>query len=238
MIFLKLSLVVKKVKNSKGKVRWLKIPFLGLKRGALTMFLAILATTALALPRLFFKPSNHPVGLGEIAYAILIDRASDEEIDNFDILKYIRSFETGLTGEEERELASLIYFESMKYGYDPEFILAIIQIESAFNPTAVSVVGARGLMQIMPATGREIATEVDIEWEGIKTLYDPEINISMGMYYLFKMLLKYRDLRLALVAYNAGPGYVDGMLRRGRRLPDKYVDKVMGTYEKIKLQGL
>lgn len=225
------------VKRFIGKVRWLKIPFSGFKSGALTMCLAILIATAPALPGIFFRPSNPPIGIGEIAYRIFVDD-DEENIYGFGILDYIRSFNTGLTPEEERELASIIYFESMKYGYDPEFILAIIQIESAFNPTAVSVVGARGLMQIMPATGREIATEVDLRWDGIKTLYDPEVNISMGMYYLFKMILKYQDLRLALVAYNAGPGYVDGMLKRGRRLPDKYVDKVMGAYEQIKLQGL
>jgi hypothetical protein len=225
------------VKRFIEKVGWLKIPFSGFKSGALPMCLAVLIATAPALPGIFFRPSNTPIGIGDIAYRIIVDD-DKENIYGFEILDYIRSFNTGLTPEEERELASLIYFESMKYGYDPEFILAIIQIESAFNPTAVSVVGARGLMQIMPATGKEIATEVDLHWDGIKTLYDPEVNISMGMYYLFKMILKYKDLRLALVAYNAGPGYVDGMLKRGKRLPDRYVDKVMGTYEKIKLQGL
>ncbi len=202
------------------------------------MSLALMVATALALPGLFFKPTTPPIELGEIANAIFNDGNKEEETYNFDILQYISSFETGLTDDEEKELASVIYFESMKYGYDPKFILAIIQIESTFNPKAVSVVGARGLMQIMPATGKEIATEVALDWNGIETLYDPEINISMGMYYLFKMLLKYRDLRLALVAYNAGPGYVDGMLKRGRSLPETYVDKVMGTYEKIKLQEM
>jgi peptidoglycan lytic transglycosylase len=204
----------------------------------LLMFLALMVATALALPGLFFKPTTPPIEFGEIANAIFNDGNKEEETYNFDILEYISSFETGLTDDEEKELASVIYFESMKYGYDPKFILAIIQIESTFNPKAVSVVGARGLMQIMPATGKEIATEVALDWNGIETLYDPEINISMGMYYLFKMLLKYRDLRLALVAYNAGPGYVDGMLKRGRSLPETYVDKVMGTYEKIKLQEM
>ncbi|MBN1881855.1 MAG: lytic transglycosylase domain-containing protein [Deltaproteobacteria bacterium] len=156
----------------------------------------------------------------------------------FSILDHIRSFETGLTSEEEWELASLIYFESQKYGYDPEFILALIQIESAFNSSAVSVVGARGLMQIMPATGREIAGEFGIPWEGTDTLENPSINVRMGMYYLFKMLLKYEDLRLALVAYNCGPGAVDGMLHRGAMPPSDYVEKVMGTYERIKIQGM
>jgi len=226
------------MRNCKVKVRWLKFLLLKLRSEALLMFLALIVATALALPGLFFTPKTPSIEIGVIANAIFNDGNNEVEPYNFDILQYISSFETGLTDDEERELASVIYFESMKYGYDPKFILAIIQIESTFNPTAVSVVGARGLMQIMPATGKEIATEVALDWNGIETLYDPEINISMGMYYLFKMLLKYRDLRLALVAYNAGPGYVDGMLKRGRSLPDTYVDKVMGTYEKIKLQGM
>jgi len=63
-------------------------------------------------------------------------------------LHSIHSFKTGLTEAEERELATLVYFESAKYGYDPSLSLAIIQTESAFNPEAVSNKGACGLMQL------------------------------------------------------------------------------------------
>jgi len=200
--------------------------------------LVVLCLLAIALLTVLFPPRIRP-----ISHARLLDvtiHGENQSMSNpgFSILDYIQSFETGLTPEEEWELASLIYFESQKYGYDPEFILALIQIESAFNPTAVSVVGARGLMQIMPATGRELAGEFGIEWEGTDTLENPSINVRMGMYYLFKMLLKYEDLRLALVAYNCGPGAVDGMLHRGAMLPADYVEKVMGTYEKIKIQDM
>jgi hypothetical protein len=158
--------------------------------------------------------------------------------DQFTIYDYIHSFKTGLSDSEERELATLIYFESMKYGYDPEFILAIIQTESAFNPEAVSNVGAYGLMQLMPTTALEIAHEVKIPYEGKSTLSQPDMNVRMGTYYLFKMMLQFKDVRLALVAYNCGPGFVEEMVRRGNKLPEEYVDRVMGNYEKIKTMGM
>jgi hypothetical protein len=158
--------------------------------------------------------------------------------DQSTIYDYIHSFDTGLTDAEERELATLIYFESGKYGYDPEFILAIIQTESAFNPEAVSNVGALGLMQLMPATALEIAREVRMPYEGKSTLSRPDVNVRMGTYYLFKMMLQFKDVRLALVAYNCGPGFVQEMLKRGAKLPEEYVDRVMGNYEKIKTQGM
>jgi hypothetical protein len=156
----------------------------------------------------------------------------------FSIYEYIHSFDTGLTEAEERELAVLIHDESEKYGYDPAFILAVIQTESAFKPTAVSNVGACGLMQIMPTTGKEIAKEVRMPYDGKTTLDKPDINVRMGMYYLFQMMLRFKDVRIALVAYNCGPGFVDEMQKRGYKLPSDYVDKVMGNYKRIKTQGL
>jgi soluble lytic murein transglycosylase-like protein len=170
--------------------------------------------------------------------AWLGDRVDAVGRDQYSIYDYIHSFKTGLSETEERELASLIYFESMKYGYDPEFILAIIQTESAFNPEAVSNVGAYGLMQLMPTTAIEIAHEVKIPYEGKSTLSQPDLNVRMGTYYLFKMMLRFKDVRLALVAYNCGPAFVDEMVRRGNKLPEEYVDRVMGNYEKIKTMGM
>jgi soluble lytic murein transglycosylase-like protein len=161
--------------------------------------------------------------------------ASDPQLSIYD---YIHSFNTGLSDAEEHELASLVYFESVKYGYDPEFILAIIQTESEFNPEAVSNKGACGLMQLMPATASMIAHEVKIPYEGKSALSNPYVNVRMGTYYLFKMMLQFKDVRLALVAYNCGPGFVEEMTRRGAKLPEDYVEKVMGNYEKIKIQGL
>ncbi|MDR2450670.1 MAG: lytic transglycosylase domain-containing protein [Candidatus Accumulibacter sp.] len=81
----------------------------------------------------------------------------------------------------------------------PELIAAVIRAESAFQPRAVSPKGARGLMQLMPATGEAL---------GLADPFDPEANIRAGTRYLKAQLSRFSDLRQALAAYNAGPGKV------------------------------
>lgn len=96
---------------------------------------------------------------------------------------------------------------SRQQGLDSSLVMALTEQESAYDPQARSKVGATGLMQIMPATGKEIAKEL-----GIKDydLTDPETNIKFGTYYLKKMMDRYGgDVDKALAAYNAGPGNVD-----------------------------
>ncbi|MCL2389687.1 MAG: lytic transglycosylase domain-containing protein [Elusimicrobia bacterium] len=91
----------------------------------------------------------------------------------------------------------------------PALIKAMIKVESKFRPDAVSHRGARGLMQIMPRTGREIAANLNIENYNDDMLFDPEINIRFGAYYIRRLLdLFGGNLSLALAAYNAGMGNV------------------------------
>lgn len=87
---------------------------------------------------------------------------------------------------------------------NPHLIAAVIRAESRFRPRVVSRAGAIGLMQIMPATGEWIAAQVGKEGFQVADLYDPEINIRLGTWYLRHLLNRFIEVDLALAAYNAG----------------------------------
>ncbi len=148
------------------------------------------------------------------------------------ILDVIADYETGLHEDYLIKVPGWIVAESKRYGYDPMFITALIITESSFYNWARSHKGAVGLMQIKPRTGAAMASEVELEWKGTPTLFDPGSNIALGAYYLNKMIMQYGDLQLALEAYNHGPSRLNRILRKGRT-PKKYSGKVLSNYEKI-----
>lgn len=107
-----------------------------------------------------------------------------------------------------RSFDDLIEEEARRHGVRSDLVRAVIQVESAFNPYAVSDKGAMGLMQLMPGTARQL---------GVSNAFDPEQNVRGGVVYLRQLLDRYEgDERLALAAYNAGPGAVD---RHGQTVP-------------------
>ncbi len=92
---------------------------------------------------------------------------------------------------------------------NPAILFALIRRESAFNVKAYSSAGARGLMQIMPQTGRQIARHFNERWYGSRSLYDPVKNLKYGAYYYQKLLTRFGGNHvIALAAYNAGQNRV------------------------------
>lgn len=119
----------------------------------------------------------------------------------------------------------LIHEKAAKYDVDPALVAAVIEQESKFHRTAHSPVGARGLMQLMPRTGR---------WLGARNLYDPEQNVDAGVKYIKYLQQRFDgNVKKTIAAYNAGEGNVK---RYGGIPPFRetqtYVKKVMSNYQK------
>jgi soluble lytic murein transglycosylase-like protein len=125
------------------------------------------------------------------------------------------------------DLRALAVAAAERHGLDPALVLAVVSVESAFQPDAVSHKGAQGLMQLMPGTAREL---------GVTDAMDPAQNLDGGTRYLRMLVARYGgDLGRALAAYNAGPGAV----KRHRGIPPyretlHYVNTVLKRYERTR----
>jgi soluble lytic murein transglycosylase-like protein len=150
-----------------------------------------------------------------------------------EILSVLERHNTGLAAITKEELAEVIYEEAVRHNHDPKFIMALIYIESEFFNWAVSEKGAKGLMQIMPYVAESIAKELGIEWAGDRTLFNPYLNIRMGIYYLSQLILDFDDLKVALAAYNYGPTYVKGLIERKELIPGHYYRRIVEIYHNI-----
>lgn len=131
-----------------------------------------------------------------------------------------------------RALAPLMAEVAQRHGIDPLLLHALAHIESRHQSQAISAAGARGLMQVMPATGRGLGVA-----EAERALLSPETNLEASAKYLKQLQARFgNDLRLVLAAYNAGEGAVE---RHGRRVPpfaetQAYVRNVMAVYIELR----
>ncbi len=134
---------------------------------------------------------------------------------------------SALSVKGEQSFLPIIQRVSLRYDIDPAIVRAIVMVESKYNPNAISVMGAKGLMQLMPVTAKYL---------GVDDAFNPEQNIHAGVRH-FKFLLKQfdGDVKLALAAYNAGTRHV----KRYNAIPPfkettRYLTKVFRYYELYK----
>jgi soluble lytic murein transglycosylase-like protein len=154
--------------------------------------------------------------------------------EKLQIFKAIDDFQIGFNEEEVQRVTDVIYSESKRYHYDPMFVLAIILTESSFKRGQVSHKGARGLMQVIPFVGEDVANRTGLDWAGTGTLFEPEANIKLGTFHLFEQILKFGDIKKALLAYNMGETRLRGMLRDNKPLPKAYLNRVVENYHMLK----
>lgn len=161
--------------------------------------------------------------------AFLLILQGDEEA--LGIAREVSPFET--LGERRLDydsLAGIIADAARETDLPAALIDAVIRTESGYRPDAVSRTGARGLMQLMPATARSL---------GVRNSFDPRENVMGGARYLRKMLDRFGSVRIAVAAYNAGPGNVskyNGVPPFRETL--RYVRTVMSRYQRARLGGL
>ena len=155
---------------------------------------------------------------------------------------YAAELFTGYSGRPSAatgsEIDAAIEKAARATGLDPALIRAVIRVESSFDSNAVSGAGAQGLMQLMPGTAREL---------GVTDPFDAEQNVMGGATYLAKQLKRFGDVRLALAAYNTGPGRVNSYHITDANNPSEYeklprgvrgyVAKVLQYYEQYKTKG-
>jgi len=130
------------------------------------------------------------------------------------------------------DLSAAIYDVALAEGVDPGLAFRLVRTESNFNPKATSKVGAIGFTQVLPSTARLYEPGLTV-----RQLYDRNTNLRIGFRYLRDLLERYEGspeakLRLALLAYNRGPGRVQELLDAGRDPQNGYATVIMKGYRR------
>ena len=184
------------------------------------------------------KPIEKTADLARTTLHGALERARPKQLVK--VYAIVKSRRPDLTDTEAWGISQAVLDESLKRSFDPLLVLALIQIESEFQHSAVSPVGARGMMQIMPDTGKYLADELRRE-RGLRPavfkpewLDDPLINIRLGTFYLHDLRKKFQNIALALVAYNLGPAEVQNRIENKIEFSEEFAAAVMDTYRSFK----
>jgi soluble lytic murein transglycosylase-like protein len=136
---------------------------------------------------------------------------------------------------QKEGVARAVVKAELEHGLPAMLVLALIEQESHFRPKARGPGGSLGLMQLMPASAREVATRYGIPWHGARMLHDPVKNVHLGVLYLAEMRNLFGSVDLAMAAYNIGPAAVQKRIARGRSCKGPYVTGVLHRFQSLRL---
>jgi soluble lytic murein transglycosylase len=208
------------------------------------------ATAKLALTLALFSPA-----LSVFDKIVPQEQGSDQEIissavevvpvvrpkELVKINAILRSHRPDISESESWRLSEVIFEESARRQLDPLVVTALIQVESGFKSAAISPMGARGIMQIMPDTGKFLAETVAGEYGfqlaafSPELLDDPVLNLRLGIYYLHDLKKQFQHLNVALTAYNFGPSDTQNRLENNLDLSEEFASLVLDAYQRHKM---
>jgi len=200
----------------------------------LILILFYVAQTAILVHLLLERTKLQEEIIAKDAQIAEMERQNAELREKLKIFEIIDDFQRGFTPKEVQKIGETIFDQSRLFGYDPLLLMALILTESSFRKGEESEMGALGLMQLLPSTGYLLSHKYEMPWKDESSLFDPHYNIRMGSYYLFELILKYGDVKKALVAYNIGEYAMEGRISLKMDLPRGFVNTVMKKYEMLK----
>jgi soluble lytic murein transglycosylase len=139
-----------------------------------------------------------------------------------------------LDDDDRARIVRALLSAERSFGVDALLLAAVMEQESHFRVEARSNRGAVGLLQIKPATAREIAEGIDGDWPADPDLRDPVLNVHLGAAYLASLHGTFASWDLALTAYNRGPTAAHRARRLGRAPSSRYASRVLNRYEDFK----
>jgi soluble lytic murein transglycosylase len=169
-----------------------------------------------------------------------VEQAAKAPRELVKIYSIVKSHRPDVSDGEAWKVAEVILEQSSKHSFDPLLVLAMIQVESGFQYAAVSPGGARGIMQLLPDVAKDLLEKVSPAHEAKSRTFKPEylddpvLNIKLGVYYLHDLRKSFRNLNLALIAYNIGPTEIRNRLENKIELSDEYSTAVLTAYQNYK----
>jgi soluble lytic murein transglycosylase len=149
------------------------------------------------------------------------------------IVDFLKSKRVKATDERLKTIADTVYEEALECDVDYRLILAVMKVESNFRNEAVSKMGARGLLQIMPSLAKHLSKDTGIAVKGTKSLHEPEKNIKLGVNHISGLIEKFENLNTALHAYNVGSHRIRNKASKEYSPNTPFTRKVLHEYDQI-----